>query len=136
MARYCSMAAISASTLSKLPRRMRCWLRSRPALHEVEPRAAGGGEVKVKAGMPPEPALDGRALVGAGVVEDQVQRQVARRLAVDAVEEVQELTRPVPRHASADHLPIEEIERGEERRGAMAVVVVRLPGRDARAQRE
>jgi len=65
-----------------------------------------------------------------------VQRQVARRLVVDAVEEVQELTRPVPRHASADHLPIEEIERGKERRGAMAVVVVRLPGGDARAQRE
>src|SRR5437016_5735168 len=84
--------------------------------------------------MPPEPALDGRALVGAGVVEDEVQVPVGPRLAVDAVEEAQELARPVPRHAAADHLPIEQIERGEEGRGAVPVVVVSLPGRDPRPQ--
>jgi hypothetical protein len=63
-----------------------------------------------------------------------VEVQIARDLAVDAVEEVQELARAVPRQARADHLAIEQIERREEGRGAVAVVIVRLPGGDARAQ--
>ena len=67
-----------------------------PALNEVEPRATGRSEMEAKAGMTPEPALDGRALVRAGVVEDEMEVHVARRFAVDAVEEAQEFPRSMP----------------------------------------
>ena len=48
-------------------------------LHHVEPRAACGGEVQVESLVSRQPPLHRRALVGAGVVHDQVQRQIGRR---------------------------------------------------------
>lgn len=44
-----------------------------PRLHLVHPTGAGGREVKVDAGMLAQPELDPGLLVGAGVIEDDVQ---------------------------------------------------------------
>src|SRR5262249_58097353 len=44
----------------------------KPALHHVEPRTARGDEVQVAPRVALQPALDRRALVGAGIVDDQV----------------------------------------------------------------
>ncbi len=102
-----------------------------PHLRTRVTRTARPSDLSSFSGENPLSGPSGRAFphrAGHRAIEDQAQRQGARRLAVDAVEEVQEPARSVPRHAGADHLPIEQIERREERRGAMAVVVVRLPG--------
>src|ERR1035437_9419727 len=42
----------------------------KPALHQVQPRPAGGCEMQVKARGGQQPTLDGGSLVGGGVVED------------------------------------------------------------------
>ena len=47
-----------------------------------------------------------------------------RHLRFDGVEEADELLMPVARHAAADHLAFEHVERGEQGGGAVALVVV------------
>src|ERR1035437_9723951 len=42
----------------------------KPALHQGQPRPAGGGEMRVKAWVAQQPTLDGGSLVGGVVVED------------------------------------------------------------------
>jgi hypothetical protein len=86
--------------------------------------------------MTPQPALDGRAFVSARIVEDEVEVQVARGLAVDAIEKAQELLGAVPWQTGADHLPIEQVEGGEQRGGSVPMVVVGLPSREPRPQRQ
>src|SRR5690606_15092513 len=51
----------------------------KPALDEVEPGSAGGGEVHVEAGMLGKPRPDLGVLVGGVVVGDDVQVQVLGR---------------------------------------------------------
>ena len=80
---------------------------------EVEPR------------MPCEPGADIGMLVGGVVVHDQVQVQIWRGLAVDPVEEPDELLMSMAAHALADHLPVQHVECREEGRRAVALVVVR-----------
>ena len=55
-----------------------------PALDEVEPRARGRGEVQVEARVLGKPGVDVGVLVGAVVVDDQVQLELAGELAVEA----------------------------------------------------
>ena len=65
--------------------------RREPALHLVQPRAAGGGEVQVIARPPGQPALDGGGLVGGVVVQDKVHVEVRGYGRIDPVEEAPEL---------------------------------------------
>jgi hypothetical protein len=74
--------------------------------------------------MPRQPAFGGRCLVGGIVVEDQVQVEVGRGRLVDAAQEADELDGAVLEHALADDLAAQDIERGEQSRGAVALVVV------------
>ena len=56
----------------------------------------------------------------------------ARQLGLDGVEEADELLVPMALHVAPDHRAVEHVERGEQRRGAVALVVVghgRTPGR-------
>ncbi len=68
-----------------------------PALDEVEPGARGRGEVEVEAGVFGEPGVDVGVFVGAVVVEDQVQLSLARKLAVECAQELEELLVAVAR---------------------------------------
>jgi hypothetical protein len=70
-----------------------------------------------------EPGLDLGVLVGGVVVQDHVDRLAGRHAALDPVEAAEELLVPVPRQALADHRAVEQVERGEPGRRAVARVV-------------
>src|SRR4051812_32535654 len=94
------------------------------ALDGVGPGGRGRREVQVEARMPRKPAPYRRRLVGSIVVEDQVQIELCRRGLVDPAQEADELDGAVLEHALADPLAAQDVERGEEGRGAVALVVV------------
>jgi hypothetical protein len=106
-----------------------------PALDEVQPRRAGRREVQLKARMGGQPALDRRCLVGGVVVEHEVHVELGWHLVVDRLQEPLELERAVTGVQRADHLAAGRVERGEQARSAVALVVVRAALRHARQQR-
>src|SRR6266545_1905704 len=131
------MAVMRSLTLWKVPRRMRRWVMSRnqrSTMLSQEP--TGGDEVQVEAWMPLQPALHRRALVRAVVVDDEMQSQLRRRLAVDAGQEADELPATMARQTLANDLAVEQAEGRKQRRRAMARVIMRLPGGDAGTQRQ
>src|SRR5438128_5752916 len=105
-----------------------------PALHHVQPRSAGGCEVQMVARGFAEPLLHLWVRVGAVVVEDQMDLTPARGRVVNALQELQELAVPMTRQAASNHRAVEDVERREQRGGAVAFVVVGLSRRDARSQ--
>ena len=78
-----------------------------------------------KRGWRKQPALDRRGLVGAVIIEDQVQFQVARHGGVDGFQEAAKLDRAVTAMELADHGAGFGVERGEQVDGAVAQVVRR-----------
>jgi hypothetical protein len=70
------------------------------------------------------PGDDLRLLVSGTVVEDDVDDLPGRDGSLEGVEEADELLMPVALHATARHGPVEHVEGGEERGGAVALVVV------------
>src|SRR5712691_12861548 len=63
----------------------------KPALHLIDPRAVGGGEMELEARMPKQPAMHQGRLVDAGVVEHEIHLELVGHLASDALEEGLEL---------------------------------------------
>src|SRR3954447_8974896 len=90
----------------------------------IEPGGRGRSEVEVEPRMPLEPGAHLWMLMRGVVVDDQMQFPRCRRLAVDLVQEADELLVPVARHALADDLPLEHVERGKQRCRAVTLVVV------------
>ena len=86
--------------------------------HEV------GVKWKVKRGWRSSHCAHLRMLVGGVVVEDDVDELAGRHLRFDGVEEADELLMAMALHAAADDLAFEHVERGEQRRGAVALVVM------------
>jgi len=80
--------------------------------------------VEGPAGMAVEPRAHLRVLVRGVVVEDGVDLAAGRRRGLDGVEEADELLMAVPLHVAADHRAVEHVQRGEERGGAVPLVVV------------
>jgi hypothetical protein len=95
------------------------------AFDHVEPRGAGRGEMKMKSRMPSNPAQNDGVLVGAVVVGDQMDLFGRWRLPIDLLEELQPLLVAVPRHAATDDLTVQSTHGRKQRRGAIALVVVR-----------
>src|SRR5580700_2369344 len=95
----------------------------KPALDQVEPGAAGRSEVQMEARMAQEPALDGRGLMGAVIIEDQVQLQFIRHRGVDGGKEAAKLDRAMALMELTDHGAGLSVERGEQVDGAVAQVV-------------
>ncbi len=91
---------------------------------DVEPRAAGGYEVHVEAGMPLEPALDSLVFVGGVVVDDEMKVELTRCLLVDHPEELDPLLMPMLLHAGRDDLALAEFNRSEQRRCSIPLVVM------------
>jgi hypothetical protein len=71
--------------------------------------------------------------VGGVVVDHGLDALVGRDGAFDLVEEADELLVPVLLHAAADDGPVEHVERGEQRRRAVALIVVGHRAATARA---
>src|ERR1700737_2360190 len=79
------------------------------ALDEVQPRGPGGGEVKVKSRMLGRPRLHGRMLVGAVVVQDQMDVPPAGGLPIDLVQEGEKFSVRVAGLPLLDHMPLAAI---------------------------
>ena len=63
-------------------------------------------------------------LVGGIVVHDRVDELAGRDVALQRVEEADELLMPVALHVSAGDCAVQHVERGEQRGGAVALVIV------------
>src|SRR5829696_3558695 len=87
--------------------------------HEV------GVKWKVKRGWRGRARQSPRLFVGGVVVEDDVDDLAGRDLCLDGVEEADELLVPVALHAVANDGAVEDVEGGEQRRRAVALVVMR-----------
>ena len=74
--------------------------------------------------MPGEPAHDLGMLVRGVVVEDHVDDLAGWDIRFDRVEEADELLMAVALHAAADDLALQNVERGEQGRRAVAFVVM------------
>lgn len=72
-----------------------------------------------------QPPLHLRVLVGAIVVEDQVEFLVAIILPIQVPKELEKLLVAVAAIALASHFALRHLQCREERRGAMAHIVVR-----------
>ena len=84
-----------------------------------------GSEMDMVAWAGGEPALDPGMLVGAVVVDDEVDVEAGGHAGVDVLEEAQELLMTMPRLALGDDLAGGHVQGGKEVGGAMADVAVR-----------
>lgn len=80
-------------------------------LNQVEPGGAGRGEVDVNPGVLFQPGAHDGMLVGGVIVDDQVQRQSARCLAMDLLEEDEPFGVGVARRGGAQDPAVEGVER-------------------------
>ena len=95
-----------------------------PTLDLVEPRTVGRREMQVEPWPAGEPSLDFGVLVRAVVVADQVHVKVFRDVRFDVSQESQEFLVTVLGLALREHRAVRHIKRGEQRRRAVAHVVV------------
>ena len=93
-----------------------------PDLDLVEPGAVGRGEVKANVRVADAPSL-ALGLMGREIVEDDMDL-LARIGGDDAVHEVEELDAPAALVMAGGDLAGEDVESGEQGRGAVALVVV------------
>ena len=94
------------------------------ALDGVEPGGRGRREVERPARVARQPSPNGGMLVGGVVVDDRVDRLSGRNLALDGVEEADELLMPMALHVAADHGSVEHVHRREQGRRPIALVIV------------
>lgn len=107
-----------------------------PILDEIDPGRAGGCEVHVEPRVSEQPQANRGRFVRAVIIENQVDLVRDRHAGVDLIQELSELERAMPPMALADDLPGLNDQRGEERRGAVADVIVRAAFRRVGAQRQ
>ena len=86
--------------------------------------------------MPRQPRLDLGMLMGGVVVDDQMQFETARSVPVELFEESQPFDVGMAGLGARDDLPIQIIERGDQRDRAMPAVIVRSGPDVARTQRQ
>ena len=86
--------------------------------------------------MAVEPGAHLRMLVCGVVVEHGVDHPAGGNLALDRVEEANEFLMPMALHVAPDHRAFEDVQRGEQRGGAVALVVVGHGGAAALLQRQ
>src|SRR5260370_36984678 len=77
-----------------------------PSLNQIHPTGTGRYEVRHKPGMTFQPFPYFLVFVGAVVVHDQMQRDVARKLAVEPAQEFEKLLMTVSLMAFADDLTL------------------------------
>ena len=75
--------------------------------------------------MTSEPSSNIGMLMGGVVVDDGVDRLSDGNLFLDDIEETNELLMAMALHVAADHRAVEDVHRGEQRRCAVPLIVVR-----------
>src|SRR5665213_3178087 len=96
-----------------------------PAFDEVQPTGTGGHKVADEAGMLLKPRPDFGGLVSAVVIHDQMQGDLAGKRFVQSSEKPEELLVTMPRMTFSNHLPLQNLQRREQRGRSVAFVVVR-----------
>lgn len=107
-----------------------------PAFDRVEPRTRRRDEVQMEAGMTSYPPAYGGVLVCRVIVQDQMQIESGRRLRLDLLEEPEKLLVSMAWQAVTDDRSVQHAQRCEERRRAVAFVVVRHRAATAFLHRE
>ena len=79
-------------------------------------------DVEARASL--EPGFDLGVLMGGVIVDDQMQIEVLGRVAVDCAQETEELLMAMARHAFADDPAGGDVERGEQGRRPVPLVIV------------
>ncbi len=74
--------------------------------------------------------------MGPIVIDNQMQLQSIRHFGIDTFQKTNEFLMSVPGHAIADHFAVEHIESRKEGGRTVALIVVRLAGRQPGAQRQ
>ena len=97
---------------------------AKDAFHQIEPRTTRRGEVHVDARVAREPPLNRGVFVRGVVVGDQMQGLALGDLAINQTKERQPFLVPMPRQTGGEDGALRDIEGGEERGGAMALVIV------------
>src|ERR1700730_15807032 len=121
---HSSIAALSSAMSWKTPRLIRCRVIGEEPLDEVEPGAGRRREVQDEAFASCQPAFHGRCFVGGVVVEDQMQIEMGGGLAINFFEEGQELVCSMAGQTFADDFAGRDVERGKQRRGAVALIIM------------
>ena len=119
------MAAWRSTTPLKTPRLRRRLVRTakKPST-ALSQLAEVGVKWNIQRRMTAQPGDHLGVLVGGVVVEDGVDGLAGGDLALDGVEEADELLMPVALHAAADDLAFQDVEGGEQGGRAVALVVV------------
>src|SRR5947208_7228725 len=94
------------------------------ALEGGEPEGRGRRLGDHKARMPAEPGPRLGMFVRAVIVEDHVNDLADWDLDLDSIQEPDQLLMPMTLHAASDHLAVEHVERGEQRGGAVPLVIM------------
>jgi hypothetical protein len=97
------------------------------ALDLIDPGCRGGGEVDVPARSFGEPVANELGFVGSGVVDDEMDIEVAGDICLDGVEKLAKLQRPMTAEAPADDFADLDVQRGEQGERAVALVVMGSP---------
>src|SRR5471030_3281757 len=108
----------------------------KPALDLVKPRSRCWSEMDMKTRMTSEPGAHGRGLVSPVVVHHQMHLQLRRDVGFDRTQELQELNAAMAPMQLADDFSGSYIQGREQRRGAMAFVIVRTALGYAGGQRQ
>ncbi|ALA59356.1 hypothetical protein NITMOv2_2951 [Nitrospira moscoviensis] len=106
-----------------------------PGLHHVQPRCPGRREVEVHARVRLQPRLYLRGLVRGRVVEDDMQGALPI-MPAEHVQEPKEVGPGVSFAALADDRSGSDFQSGVQTGQSIALVVMSLPGRKARAERQ
>ena len=80
-----------------------------PSFDEIQPGTGSGSEVQVKAGVPLQPRLHPRMLVGTVIIDDNVQIQPWRGLLIDSFQKADEFLRTMAGPTVADYLAVQNI---------------------------
>jgi len=106
------------------------------ALDGIEPGRGRRREVKDPSWVVGQPGAHLWLLVGGIVVEDGMDNLAGRHGALDGIEEANEFAMPVLRHIAAEDGTVEHVKGGEQRRDAIALIIVRHGPAFARLERQ
>ncbi len=98
---------------------------AKPPLNKIQPRTARRDEVHVEPRMPLQPCFDPGMFVRVVVIHDQVQVHGRRRLFVHKLEKLDPLLMAMTRHARSNQLTLRQFQRCKQRRGPIALVIMR-----------
>jgi hypothetical protein len=134
---YDVIGRFKVATLLKVPRRFRrLVISANEAFDGVEPKRTCRCKMDVVPRMGCEPFFDFGMLLRSVVVHDQMEIELLGNGSIDVLQELDEFFMPVARQTTLNDFPGKRIERGEQGRRPISLVVVRLPRRDAFSQRQ